>query len=105
MKVNRAVTEYLVKHGWVATAEKVVSDLIEGGFIKEDNLTNPERLAAKAKEWLRVKGNSKEAFKLASGWNTDGWHAVTGQSFENPEQVRDIFAALVILAKEAEIKL
>ncbi len=91
------------------SCENIVKTLIEGGFIEAEPLSEPERIAEAARNWLG-NGSSKSAkqvFDYASGWTTSSWEYVLGEKFEdsNPMMSKEIFAALVLLAKEAGIDL
>ena len=88
----------------VNNANFIVARLIEGGFIEDIPLSEPERLAEGAKQWLGL-GTPYEKFETATGWSTEGWRTVMSEKFQHPAQTRQIFHALVILAKEAGLEL
>lgn len=107
MPNNKNAVRYLENRD-IDNANYIVGQLIEGGFIEDIIPTEPELLVEAAKKWLSRTGKktSKEDFGFASGWNTEGWEQVTGEVFiHKPEKIRNIFAALVIMAKEAEVQL
>lgn len=83
------------------SAAKVVSILVDKGFLEADVLTEPERFAQAAYNWL---GNisPSAAFHNAVGWSTNGWETVLGESLShNLDKIRIVFEALVIMAKNA----
>lgn len=102
MANNKKVTEYLEGLGYFAP-DDIVGDLIEGGFIDADEMTEPERYAHVAHKYLR--GDSIYIFETAAGWNTASWETIMKERIGTPANIRNIFAALVILAKEAGVSL
>lgn len=114
MPRNSVVEKYLYDAGYGAAAG-ITYDLIDGGFIEADKLSEPEILVERTKKWLgNTKTiNPKDTFNMASGWSTDSWRIVVNNSYENhgeyafntPSEIKYIFDALVILAKEAGIEL
>lgn len=89
-------------------SEAIINSLIEGGFIVADPepvITEPERIAQAAKDWIGT-ADYNSAFVYASGWSTAGWEEVLKEPLEhNIAQIKNVFAALVILAKEAGVEL
>lgn len=111
MATNKAAVDHLNNNGW-SDSDFVVEDLIEGGFLEADpepELTEPELIAQAAKDWIGKIGSNGNAFSYASGWSTCSWKvvledklAVNEFNLENDiPRLKNIFAALVILAKEA----
>jgi hypothetical protein len=98
--------------GGPGRAEYAVNLLIKAGLIEDVPLSEPEILAEGAKKWLGYHGSTKDAFDKASGWSTDSWRIVMNDSyldcdreyqFNTPWEIKWIFDALVILAKEAGV--
>lgn len=112
MATNRSVVNILDNSGY-GPATKIVSVLIEHGIIEADEMTEPERYAQSAKNWISdlstVDDSPKAVFHSASGWSTDSWETVMSYGKtdrekinHHPDKIRNIFAALVILAKEVD---
>lgn len=108
---NKNAVKYLERLS-VTNANYVVARLVEGGYIEDIPMSEPERLAEGAKKWLGKYGSVKDTFNKASGWSTDSWKIVMNDEFlENdktyqfnmPWEIKWIFDALVILAKEAGV--
>lgn len=107
-KLNNELSEYLTSKGWTpSNAREIVENMIDGGFVEADPIpeTNPERLAKTARAWIGTTPGI--SFGYASGWSEEGWEHVLNEKFDAHDiQIRkDIFAALVILAKEDGIEL
>lgn len=110
MATNKRVVDILDDNEY-GPASKIVSVLIEHGFIEADEMTEPERFAQGARNWISslstVDDGPKAVFNSASGWSTDSWETVMSfgqidrEKINHPDKIRNIFAALVILAKEA----
>lgn len=100
MTTNKDAVRHLESRN-IGNANYIVGQLVEGGFIEETPMTEPEKIAERAKQWLGNKKGSKETYRLASGWSTDSWAHVLERSIQKPEGVRDLFLATIILAKEA----
>lgn len=103
MKKNKRAVK-LLNEKKINNADYIVSHLIEGGFIEEDVMTEPERIAQAARDWLGATGEKSpsQVFNYASGWGTASWEYVLKETCENaPSKNQNIFWALVILAKEA----
>jgi hypothetical protein len=101
--------EYVHRHGGIYCLKNVAT---VNGHIKPQK-TEAQVLAEIAKEWLGNISSTHDAFDKASGWSTESWRIVangsyTDQSkfrFSNPTEIKSIFGAIVILAKEAGIEL
>lgn len=111
MSKNKDVQNYLYDCGY-KSAPVITAHLIDGGFVEADPMTDAEHVADQANRWLGKRNNAKNTFDKASGWNTDSWRLVVNNdpkekrfNFDNPTEIKLIFAALVILAKEAGIEL
>ena len=122
MPTNRTIEKYLYEAGYISASD-ITNDLINGGFIEKDKLTKPEELAEKAKSWIGGQhgpyGNRRlcgaaDAFDKASGWSTDSWRVIASEDpdgedwewkLDTPNEIKYIFEALVILAREAGIEL
>ena len=85
----------------INNASYIVTRLVEAGFIEEKKLTEPERYAQAAKDWV----SADRVFTLASAWTTEGWAVVLNEEIMTLEKRRNIFWALVLLAKEEGIDL
>lgn len=109
MKTNKAAIKHLNEYFKHLNVIPIVNALVEGGFIEEDTLTEPERVAQAAKDWIENSmpgATPRSVFRYASGWNTSSWEYVLNESFENDStKIKIIFQALVILAKEAGVEL
>lgn len=107
MATNNNAVEHLMNSGYMkATSENAVYFLIEGGFIEADEpvITEPERIAKVAKDWIGS-ANYESVFGYASGWSTAGWEEVLKEPLEHDiAKIKNVFAALVILAKEDGIE-
>lgn len=109
MKTNKAAVKVLTENGW-SSCHSIVRDLIEAGIIEEDVMTEPERIAQAAKIWLGSNHTSESVFEHASGWSTASWAYVLNEPYEGGldhdcKRIKDIFLAIVILAKEAGVEL
>lgn len=115
---NRNVEDILENYGYgQETTKNIVRLLIEHDIIEADKISDAEVLAARARKWVGNYGSSSDVFNKASGWNTESWIIVANDpyakdygldldwKFDTPMEVKQIFAALVILAKEAGIEL
>lgn len=120
MATNKAVKEALLDDVRLfgqtrLNVDEIVTVLIDAGLIEADVLTKPEQLAERAYKWLGTYStqNPKDAFGKASGWSTESWTIVANDNlyddlefkFNMPDQIKHIFAALVIMAKKAGIEL
>lgn len=108
MATNKAAFNALVSSPFILTEENAIMVLIKAGFITADELTEPERYAEGARNWVRYHSapgcaDAKEIFDKASGWCTEGWETVMdGEKIVHyPNKIKNIFQALVILAEEA----
>lgn len=98
--------EYYHIHGGIFCLKNVAT--VDG---RTKPQTQSEVLAERAKDWLGKVSSAHEAFDLASGWGTESWRIVANDSYEdhsqfaflNPTEIKHIFGALVILAKEAGV--
>src|SRR5258705_6979214 len=108
MATNKLAVDVLNTYEY-GPASKIVDVLIRYGFLEADEMTEPERYAQGARDWIYkyspdiADTSAKTIFDKASGWNTEGWEAVMGNEpiLHNNTKIKNIFAALVILAKEA----
>lgn len=101
---NREIVDYLYRCGY-NTPETIVKDLIEGGYVEEETLTIPEQMAEAARNWVSNGSDPKVVFHLAKGWSTHSWEYVLDRDLKHPENISQVFDALVILAKRAGIEL
>ena len=100
--------EYVHGHGGIYCMKTVVT---VNGHTKPQS--EAEVLAERAKDWLGKYGSPQDAFDKASGWSTESWRIVANNSYEDqseykfsfPGEIKVIFGALVILAKEAGVEL
>lgn len=109
MKTNKAAVKVLTESGW-SSCHSIVRDLVEAGIIEEDVMTEPEHIAHTAKTWLGSNHDAKSVFDYASGWSTESWAHILNEPYKdglsnNCSRIKDIFRAIVILAKEAGVKL
>lgn len=120
MAVNKAAIKALEDSGSLygntrIQADVIVKILIDEGFIEADVMSKPEELAERARKWLGFHGGTgpKDTFDKASGWSTESWKVVANDNlyddfeweFKVPNEIKHIFGALIILAKEAGIEL
>lgn len=111
---NKNAIQVLEDYGFDYTVE-TIRVLVMNGFIEADpipEISEPEQMALDAKTWLGKYGSNHDAFSKASGWSTESWQIVIRDvrkddkpRFGDPGDIRNIFAALVILAREAGIEL
>ena len=112
---NKAAIAALESSPYVLTERSAVITLIKAGLLEADPvpvITDAERYAQIAKEWLSSNSDFNNAFYYASGWSTEGWEHVLKTEFgrdfsldHNIERCKSVFAATVILAKEAGVEL
>lgn len=110
MRLTNRDAVKVLNNNEIGPANKIVEVLINNGFMYADDITEPERYAQAAEAWVDTHSqgtNPREIFDKASGWNTEAWEIVMDKEpiVHHPQKIKNIFAALVLLAKEAEIDL
>lgn len=108
-RTNRAAVAALRSSPLILNEETAVQALIDAGIIEADVLTEPERYAQMAREWIgeineemKIQTKAEAVYNYASGWSTDSWAHVTGENFGNDTfKARNAFLATVLLGKEA----
>lgn len=109
MATNKAAYNALVSSPFILTEENAITVLIEAGLLEADPITEPERFAEGARNWVVNHSGSendvKNIFDKASGWCTEGWEVVMGgeKIVHNTTKIKYIFQALMILAEEAGV--
>lgn len=102
----------LLKRMAVNDPEHVVESLVRNGFIDNEEMDLPESYAYAAARWVSADPNY--VYNCASGWSSDSWSYVLFEQgvIEDREKARHdikhhkaVFAATVILAKQAGISL
>lgn len=106
---NKAAITALKASPVTLTEEHSVAILIEAGLLEADDPSEPEQYAQAAYEWIEENNcitDQKAAFERASSWSTSSWGRLVNKSLEYDEaRKKNIFAALVIMAKNAGVEL
>lgn len=108
---NRNAERILAEYETI-NARQIIDLLIENGYVPNVPLSNPERLAEAATRWFpKNRVITPSVFDKASGWSTVSWEMALEElgeapmDLKSPSGIKNIFAALVILAKEEGILL
>ncbi len=105
--MNKKALASMIDKGWTSSeAQKAIAAMIDAGFIEDDPMTEPEYFAQAAKDWVGSAFDAAQVFGFATGWSTEAWETVLDEKFEHDlSKQKNVFAALVLLAKEGGVEL
>lgn len=90
----------------ISNADYIVNSLVAAGILEASPLSEPERIAQAAKDWVGSAFDAAQVFGFATGWSTEAWETVLDEKFEHDlSKQKNVFAALVLLAKEGGVEL